>query len=226
MLPDGAAAASCSACIAQKGSSPFPVSTLLKPFSCATAIPAFGPHQAGLLRRASLRRASQVVLAESGRRDCSPYCKQSQKGGRSRWCASPVHHTCPCPSKTLVIDTQSAPSTGSDCNASCPEAGLTASCDVQLGKGKRNFSKLQRQVDSQKEKREMSERDRRELNEIKRLIPDRLSDPLLDVGMPIAWHCAVSGKILQTDCGMIVIADREIHLPLSNFHQSLRHYCS
>ena len=84
---------------------------------------------------------------------------------------------------------------------------MTASCDIQLGKGKRNFSKLQRQVDVQKEKREMSERDRRELNEIKRLIPDRLSDPLLDVGMPIAWHRAVSCNSLQTDCGMFVTAD-------------------
>ena len=30
----------------------------------------------------------------------------------------------------------------------------------------------------------MNEREKREINEIKRLIPDRLNDPLLDVGKP------------------------------------------
>ena len=75
----------------------------------------------------------------------------------------------------------------------CPVAAvIIVSCHAQLGKGKRNFSKLQRQVDTQREKRELSERERKELNEIKRLIPDRLSDPLLDVGMHMALGTANS----------------------------------
>ena len=74
------------------------------------------------------------------------------------------------------------------CNAFCPAiVVISVFCRVQLGKGKRNFSKLQRQVDTQREKRELNERERKELNEIKRLIPDRLSDPLLDVGMHMAY---------------------------------------
>ena len=77
---------------------------------------------------------------------------------------------------------------------------ITISGHAQLGKGKRNFSKLQRQVDTQREKRELSERERKELNEIKRLIPDRLSDPLLDVGKHMAlalydlWQCREISK--------------------------------
>ena len=48
----------------------------------------------------------------------------------------------------------------------------------------------------------MNERERREINEIKRLIPDRLSDPLLDVGMPsgLTLH-ALGSSLLKVDGG-------------------------
>ena len=49
---------------------------------------------------------------------------------------------------------------------------------VQLGRGKRRFSKLaEKQITTQKHQRE--------LDEMKRLIPDRLNDPLLNVGASV-----------------------------------------
>ena len=47
---------------------------------------------------------------------------------------------------------------------------------MQIGTGKRAFSKIEKQ------EKIKNERQRREIDEMKRLLPDRLNDPLLDVG--------------------------------------------
>ena len=47
---------------------------------------------------------------------------------------------------------------------------------MQIGTGKRAFSKIEKQ------EKIRNERQRREIDEMKRLLPDRLNDPLLDVG--------------------------------------------
>ena len=47
---------------------------------------------------------------------------------------------------------------------------------MQIGTGKRAFSKIEKQ------EKMRNERQRREIDEMKRLLPDRLNDPLLDVG--------------------------------------------
>ena len=47
---------------------------------------------------------------------------------------------------------------------------------MQIGTGKRAFRKIEKQEKIRNEKQ------RREIDEMKRLLPDRLSDPLLDVG--------------------------------------------
>ena len=49
---------------------------------------------------------------------------------------------------------------------------------MQIGTGKRAFSKIEKQ------EKIRNERQRREIDEMKRLLPDRLNDPLLDVGVP------------------------------------------
>ena len=49
---------------------------------------------------------------------------------------------------------------------------------MQLGKGKREFNRIAKQMNTQKA--------RREINEMKRLIPDQHNDPLLDVGESLA----------------------------------------
>ena len=53
---------------------------------------------------------------------------------------------------------------------------------MQLGTGRRAFSKIEKQEKTR------NERQRREIDEMKRLLPDRLNDPLLDVGMASHLH--------------------------------------
>ena len=56
---------------------------------------------------------------------------------------------------------------------------------MQLGTGRRAFSKIE------KAEKMRNERQRREIDEMKRLLPDRLNDPLLDVGMASLLHRAL-----------------------------------
>ena len=69
----------------------------------------------------------------------------------------------------------------------CSLLCLNLQLSAQLGRGKRRFSKMaEKQVTSQKHQRE--------LDEMKRLIPDRLTDPLLNVGVSTLVHAALTHR--------------------------------
>ena len=61
---------------------------------------------------------------------------------------------------------------------------LILQLSAQLGRGKRRFSKMA-------DKQTPSQKHQRELDEMKRLIPDRLNDPLLNVGASMLVHTAL-----------------------------------